>query len=259
MNSRYFLGKTLLALLTFALFGTETILAVQKLTHQSEAEISRMSPDERVREYCDEYYHHSLLHHDYMQILKKYIMEDGPKAIPALTAVINDFDPTSLRGRSRNKDAYSFEAEILLAEIDSRVIRLRAVDLGRQSIRAITQVVERMRAAHFDTAPDKGEYSIQSRYEVTVRLLADIQGLSRFDRAVKQTLELRHDIRLSEEEMLSLVNYLILQDPSYPMWSDMKWFRDINNRNDAGYPRQYAIVENPEPFYKEYLKYKSHQ
>jgi hypothetical protein len=231
--------------------------AAQKITHKSEAEVSRMTSEELVKESCDEYYHHSLWHREYMDMLYRQIMKDGAKAIPALANIVNEFDPTTANGKNREQDAYEYEAQILLADIDGRVIRLRALDEGRKAIEAVAQAVDRMRAAHFDSAPDKGEYSVQARFETAEDLLKSMQGFSRYDDAIRNALLVTHEITFSDDEMLRFVNYLIVQDPSYSKWSDTTWYRDLKRRNEAGNPLQYSIVKNVERFYGEYLKFKA--
>ena len=83
--------------------------------HKSEAEIAKMTADQRVQEYCDEYYHHAFWHSDYIDTLQKYILQDGVKSLPAITQIINEFDPTNSHGKSREKDARAFAAEGLLS------------------------------------------------------------------------------------------------------------------------------------------------
>src|SRR4030095_5425363 len=122
------------------------------IAHKSEAEISRMTPEQRVHEYCDEYHRHSLWDSDYIDLLRHYIRRDGVRSLPAIVQIINEFDPTNSRGkRNKTKDRASAE-EFLLSRIDRELIRLRAFPEGRAAIDAVRREVQRMLAAHFDTA-----------------------------------------------------------------------------------------------------------
>jgi hypothetical protein len=225
--------------------------------HKSEAEIAKLTPDQRVQEYCDEYYHHAFWDSDYIDMVKKYILQDGAKSLPAITQIINEFDPTNPKGKSRQKDARAFAAEGLLSQVDGRVIRLRAIPEGRTAIDAMSRSVQRMLAAHFDTADvNKHEYSDRYRYEASRDETELMRGLNFFDRAIQDTLRIQYKTKLSDPEMLDFVNYLISQEPRYPSWSTLENYKDLTDRNEAGYPRQYLLLKNMEPFYKAYEKYK---
>jgi hypothetical protein len=225
--------------------------------HKSEAEIAKMTPDQRVQEYCDEYYHHAFWDSDYIDMLSNYILQDGTKALPAITRTINEFDPTTSKGKSRQKDARAFAAEGLLSQVDGRIIRLRAIPEGRAAIDALKSLVQRMLAAHFDTADVmNGETSDRYRYQASKSELEDMQGINHFDRGIKDTLRIRYKITLSDGQTLDLINYLISQEPRYPSWSTLENYKDMSDRNEAGNPRQYFVLKNPEPFYQLYLKFK---
>jgi hypothetical protein len=225
--------------------------------HKSEAEIAKMTPDQRVQEYCDEYYRHAFWDSDYIDMVRNYILQDGTQALPAITQIISEFDPTTPKGKSRQKNARAFAAEGLLSQVDGRVVRLRAFPEGRAAMAALESLVQRMLAAHFDTADvTKGETSDRYRYEDSQSELKDMQGINHFDRGIKDTLRIRYNITLSDEQLLDLINYLISQEPHYPGWSALENYKDLSDRNEAGYPRQYLILKNPEPFYKLYQKYK---
>jgi hypothetical protein len=217
-----------------------------------------MTPDQRVLEYCDEYYNHAFWDSDYIDMIRNYILKDGPKALPAITQIINEFDPTTSKGKSRQKDARAFAAEGLLSQVDGRVIRLRAIPDGRTAIDALRRLVQRMLAAHFDTADvTKSETSDRYRYQASESELKDMEALNIFDTRVKDTLRIRYKQPLTDKEMLDFVNYLISQEPRYPSWGTFENYKDLSDRNEAGYPRQYWLLKDPEPFYKLYLQYKN--
>lgn len=215
-----------------------------------------MTPDQRVQEYCDEYYHHEFWDGDYIDILNKYILQDEIKALPAITRIIDEFDPTNPKANSRERDARAFAAEGLLSQVDS-MIRLRAIPEGRTGVDAITRLVQRMLAAHFDSADvTKREHSDRYRYEATRDEVAELGGLNMFDHTMQDTFRVRYKTTLSDKQLLNFVNYLISQDPRYPTWSTVEDFKDVKHLNAAGNPRQFGILKTSEPFYNAYRKYK---
>ena len=225
--------------------------------HKSEAEISQMTADQRVQEYCDEYYHHAFWDSDYTDILNKYILQDGIKALPAITQIIDEFDPTNPKANSRERDARSFAAEGLLSQVDGHVVRLRAIPEGRKAIDAITHLVQRMLAAHFNTADvTQAEHSDRYRYQATREEAAELRGLNMFDHTMQDTFRVRYKIILSDKQMLNFVNYLMAQDPRYPTWSTVDDFKDLKHRNAAGNPRQYVILTKAAPFINALWKFK---
>jgi hypothetical protein len=90
--------------LAIAAQGVGVLCAQFGSGHKSEAEIARMTPEQRVEEYCSEYVRHNYWHRAYDYLLADRIMADGLKAFPTLTRMINEFDPTQRKGRSRERD-----------------------------------------------------------------------------------------------------------------------------------------------------------
>jgi hypothetical protein len=225
--------------------------------HKSEAEIARMTPEQRVEEYCKEYVRHNYWHRAYDYLLADHVMVDGSRALQTLTRIINEFDPTQRKGRGREKDAACYAAEGLLGQLDHRRLRLRALAEGNMAIDALSKLAERLKTSHFDTAEDEGEYSRRLRYEGTLSTLKDLKGLSRYDEAIRDTLALRYKIHLSDDEILSFTNSLMTKDPYYPAWSKTEVYKDWSKVNEAGNPAQYLIIKDVEPFHKAYLQYKA--
>ena len=216
-----------------------------------------MTPEQHVEEYCSEYVRHNDGHYKYRQLLADQVMADGLKAIPTLARVINEYDPTRRESRGREKNAACYAAEGLLWRMDRNVVRLRAFNEGRVAIDALIRLGERMNASHFDTAEDEGESSKQARYEGTLSTLKQLQGLSFYDEAIRDTLALRYKIHLSDEESLQFTSHLMSKDPFYPTWSKTEEYKDRSRINEAGNPAQYFVVRDVEPFYKAYLQYKA--
>jgi hypothetical protein len=207
--------------------------------------------------YCHEYIRHGDdLDDMYRDLLFKYISRDGVKAVPKIVEIIDDFDPTRNGGKKRDAGEQYDAASMLLSDIDGTVVRLRASDEGRSGIDAMIRSTKRMQATHYDNA-EGYEYSKQGRYRLTLGATKEMLGINALDEAVRQTLRLKYKISLSESQMLDFVNYMISQDPKYPRWSETTLYKDLEQRNEAGYPLQYHIVKNVEPFYRLYLQYKS--
>jgi hypothetical protein len=242
------------------LFGVLVVGCVcgQVNRHKSELEISQMTPAQRVQEYCDEYYHHAFWDRDYIDILNETILKDEIKALPAITQIIDEFDPTNPKTNSRERDARAFAAEGLLSQVDGNVVRLRGIPEGRTAIDAITSLVQRMRAAHFNTADvNQPEHSDRYRYQATREEAAELKGLNNFDYNLQDTLRIRYKIILTDKQTLAFVNYLISQDPRYPSWSTMEDYKDMRRRNAAGNPLQYFLVKNGQPFHDAYRKFRA--
>jgi hypothetical protein len=249
--------KSIVLALILLVGQSSVICCSQPDSHKSESAINQMTPEERVREYCNEHYRDgSLQHAAYLDALFDHLKRDGLKAFPEMTKIINEFDPTRSKNSGRDKDGIAYAAEILLGSLD-RFFRVRAFAEGKQAIDAMSREVELMRAAHFDTAPTEGEYSKRYRYEASVGMLQDLKGASDYDMSVQDTLKLRYNIKLSKNELVDFSNYLTSQDPYYPGWSETEWYVDHSQLNDAGNPLQYSIVKDIEPFHKAYLKYKA--
>lgn len=242
--------------LAIASLGIGALCGQSGSVHKSDVEMARMTPEQRVEEYCREYARHGLWHRDYTKSLGDSIMRDGLRAVPPLVKIIGEFDPTSPGSDDKNKYEASSAAAILLGSLDA-YFRLRAFEQGRAAINAVRHLGEQMHKGHYDTTPDEGERSKALRYQITLGIQKDLEGNSDYDRAIRDTLELRYKVKLSDKDLLDFSNYLISQDPRYPAWSKTDWYVDHNKLNEAGNPLQYRTIQNIDPFYKEYLKFKA--
>jgi len=221
--------------------------------HKSEKQIAMMTPEQHVDEACREYARHGLSDSGYQDLLESYISRDGLKAVPRLTAIIDDYDPAGSAGDSKEGKARSEASEGFLGYIDGNVVRLRASDEGRRAIEAMRALLRRMLKAHFDTDES---YDRKNHYEVLIYSLKESEGINACDEALRNTLRLRYKISLSDKELSDFTNYLILQDPYYPSWSEREEYKDMTQRNEAGNPIWYVVMKKPERFYNAYLQYK---
>jgi hypothetical protein len=147
-------------------------------------------------------------------------------------------------------------ASILLLGIDETVVRMRASTEGRTAIAVIKRAIERMRAAGFQNDPDL-DYEKQARYESSVDAVQRMEGLNGLDTAIGDTPRIKFKIRLTDQQLLDFVNYLISKDPYYPNGVGKDVYKDFDDLNEAGNPRQYPVVVDNEPFYKAYREYKA--
>jgi len=249
--------KVILSLFALIFIGqAKAAFCLQSSGHKSEAEIARMTPEQRVEESCREYARHKYQMCDYQDLLESYIGRDGIKSVPEIIKVINEYDPTRREGRSKEKDLRCENAQMLLSFLDTGVFRLRAVEEGRKALEAVKRLIERMRAADFDSL-DTYEYNKQGRYQNSLLSIKEMEGINYCDEAIRNTLKHKYNILLSDQKMLDFVNYLISQDAYYPGWSKRDWYRDPNRLNEKGFPLRYVRIINLDPFYQAYLKYKA--
>jgi len=132
--------------------------------HKSESQIEKMTTEQRVAEYCDEYLRHAYRDAAYEKMLGDHIKRDGLKGVASLTRVIDDYDPTKPNGKSRESAARCYAVEGLLSQIDERVMRLRGSEEGKKAKESISRLVEGMRNQNFDTA-QSNPYGQQMRYK----------------------------------------------------------------------------------------------
>src|SRR5881227_3294960 len=79
--------------------------ATTQYYHKSEAELAAMTPSQRVDEYADEqaYHKYDLLADHQYELIHKYIVQDGLKALPHMIEIINEYDPAKPSATSDRK------------------------------------------------------------------------------------------------------------------------------------------------------------
>ena len=87
--------KVILGVLAFALLTLEPM--AQITGHKPEAEIARMTAQQRVEEHCREYVRHGLVDTDYGVLIERYLYRDGLEAVPYLAIIISEYDPAETR------------------------------------------------------------------------------------------------------------------------------------------------------------------
>jgi hypothetical protein len=247
--------KLALSFFLITLIGqAATVFCIQFSGHKSEAEIARMTPEQHVKEHCREYVRHGLVDSDYGDLIERYLYRDGLKAVPYLAMIIDEYDPTRAIAKSHEMAQRAYACTTFLPQLDANVVRLRASVEGKKVIEAMRKLLERMRAAHFDTDEI---YDRRNTYEILVAGLKEVEGINYCDEAIRSTLKLRYHISLSDKELLDFTNHLMSKDPYYPSWSDREEYKDLTQRNEAGNPIWYVIMKKPERFYEAYLQYKA--
>lgn len=227
--------------------------------HKSETKIAKMTPDKRVDEFIDEHFHHRWdVLDDQGELISKYILLDGTKALPRIIERINAYDPSRPNGNKETK-YWKFEAcWFLLNNMDVTAFRLRSSEEGRRAINALEKSVERMRAAGFavDDIDDREKHSDNGIFIMVGNDVRDLKGINSKDKSIQDAFRIIYKVKLSDSEVLNFSNYLTERYPDYPSWSKMKVVKDETQINSAGYPLQFHIVEKPERFYETYLEFK---
>ena len=242
----------LLCLISFAPFAVHA----QWIRHKSEAKLAQMTPAQHVDEWVKEQRHHRFyLEDEQGELIRKYIMLDGTKAVPRLTEYINQYNPLPFR-KVGTKQHVKYEAcEMMLDWIDNFAVRLRASEEGRRAINALERSVERMNTAGY--AVKNGEYSwTHSFIEVSKSNLKEAKGINSTDDAIKDSFRLEYEIVLSEADLLDFSNYLTDRYPEYPSWSERMLVKDDSQLNGVGVPVQIVVLKKPERYYEAYLEFK---
>lgn len=231
-----------------------SIIHGEKYKHKSEGEIARMTPAQRVDEWVNEQVHHRYdLSDDHGEIIKKYILRDGLKALPRTIETLDEYDPTRSR-ESKGRIGERFDACLLIfIYIDRQAVRLRASEEGRLAMDALERAINRMHAVGARRKEhQEWKWVPHGRFEGAVAYLQEAKGINDTDEVIRNTLRLAHRIQLSNGELLELSNFLVARYPEYPSWSD----RDFIKINEGGKPKRGLIMKKMQPFYEAYLEFK---
>ncbi len=232
------------------------VIHAQRYKHKSEAEIARMTPAQQVDEWVNEQVHHRYdLSDDHADIIKKYILRDGLKALPRMIEIMDEYDPTRFpEGKGRKGERFD-ACWLMLGYIDRQAVRLRGSEEGRRAIDALERAIQRMRAANYGQK-NQHEWEQHGRFESAVTYLEEAKGIGLADEAIRDTFRLVYKITLSETELLGFSNFLAAHYPEYPGWSERNHFRDYTQINEAGNPLWVRTMKKPERFYEAYLEFK---
>jgi hypothetical protein len=229
--------------------------------HKSEGQIVGMTPEQRVEEYVKEYVRHYMPGHpEYEEVLRKYIFQDGLRALPTIIRVLGEYDPVRMKKWNWEKAKRHQAAHHLLSRIDNEAFRLRGFEEGRKAIEAVERAKRRLAEAIATRSDDLGESidDLQTVYDLAVDFGQDLVGHNILDSKIRDTLWYKYDIDLSEGELLSFVNYLIAKDPYYPSHIKPKSLSPPGFKKGSKRIIQ-IIVEDPEAVHKLYREYKAKQ
>jgi hypothetical protein len=206
--------------------------------HKSEAEIAKMTPEQRIdEEILEEETHCCDVTDKQSEMIRKYRRMDG---LAGSAHLIELMDAYELKRSSENR--YSYAARIAV-DIDEKQVRLRGSSEGRSVIEAMERLSSRLAAAG-------------SKHTYAEDDIPRIKGVNFTDQAIRDTFWVRHRIKLSESDLLAFSNYLVKLDPGYPSWSEQDFIKDFSRINKAGSPAQVYVMRKPERFYREYLAFK---
>lgn len=247
--------KTIIFLLWLTSFATFAIPA-PAYKHKSEAEIARMTPAQRVDEWVNEQVHHRFdLDDDHDDVIRKYILPDGLKSLPRMIEIMDEYDPTRASGKRGHKGERFDAVWMLLGDLDNHVVRLRGSEEGRRAMDALERAINRMRAAGYGQE-DQHEWEQHGRFDLALMNLDEAKGVGSADEAIRDTFWVQYKIKMSDQELLELSNFLVEHDPTYPSWSETDFIKDYTRINEARNPLQVYIMRKSERFYEAYLEFK---
>jgi hypothetical protein len=224
--------------------------------HASEAAIAAMTPAQRVDEWVNEQVHHR---YDVLDpqadLLRKYILLDGVKALPRLVEIMSEFE-SPRRTTNTGTVGERFDASLLLfIFLDRQAIRLRASDDGKRGMELLERIIKTMRTNGAErTEAEEWKWIPHGRFELAVAYLKETRGLNDTDQIIRNTFYARMNIELSDAELLDFSNFLIKHNPAYPSWSE-KEFVKVTDKEGKRLPG--LLVKNIEPYYQSLLQFKS--
>lgn len=206
--------------------------------HKSEAEIAAMTLAHRINEELKEQLHHmpAGAGDEYLLLLSEYIRMDGVKVMPVLTEIANQHKPNTT---SRCERLRFFVAVFTANDIDEGSIRLRGTKEGLSTIEALEGALQRMKEAGFDNE------KYEKDYYYYLEDLKRLRGTSIRDSIIRDTLRVKHNIQMSDNELLEFSNFLTSLDPTYPGWSKIE---------SATPP---LVLKDSKKYYEAYLKFKA--
>ena len=248
--------KTILLLWCLLVF-TPLVNPAQKYKHKTEAEIAALTPAQRVDEWINESVHHDKYwetdHHH--ELIRKYELLDGMKAVPRFTELIESYDPTKFREGKGDFDDRFDATYYLLHFIDSSSVRLRSAEEGRKAIEALERAAERLRKSKYDTDPNT-KYLRKEMIRSAESYIKEWKGIGWTDDNIQNTFRFVYKIKISDEELAKLSDFLTARYPDYPSWSAGRSTIDNTEIGPAGYPVVNVMLVKPERYYEVYLEFK---
>jgi hypothetical protein len=247
--------KKVLGLLGALLLITQVVYAQFSFLHKSEAQIARMRPEQRVKEYARHYYDE---HYEYLELLSKCIYQDGLKALPAIAQELDSYNPAAMRKWDLKRAKRHQAAHHLLSDIDNKVFRVRGFAEGKRAVEAAERATRRLADALATKGNDLGENSddLKIVHDLAASFSRGLLGRNSLDAKIRDTLWFKYDVDLSENDLLSFVEYLIAKDPYYPSHVKPKLLTPPGIKKGSDRIIQ-SIVNKPEAIHQLYQEYKA--
>src|SRR5262245_8682706 len=175
--------------------------------HKSEEQIARMTPDQRVEEFCKEHARHTFsfpFHDEYENLLYDYLSKDGLKVTPQVIREIEVYDPTRRDEADQQKFRRYEAAVFILSNFEENLFRVRAFEEGRKAIEALKQMSERLRIAQ-SRSKEKDEYEMGRRYRLNLLYVKMLAGNCSKDTDIQRTLRIKYNINLTDDELSAFV------------------------------------------------------
>jgi hypothetical protein len=210
---------------------------VREYEYKSEVKIAAMTPRQLVEEEVQNQMDVTRDMSDkYWVLTHKYLRERAVTVIPILTEYLNAYDPANRAVCDERR--YSM-ASTSLADIDRASVRLRGIAEGRPAIAAMESSIVRMKAAGFE------KRGVQSSLPSSLLDLPQLKGSNISDGEIRDTLQAKKNVKMSDAEFERYIDYLVSVDPRYPTWIKL----------EPGY-RPRPLLIDPSRFYQAYLKFK---
>lgn len=209
----------------------------ENYSHKSEAQLAAMTPVQLIDEEVKEQLYHMPSFDNYGFLIYKYVRKAGVKILPVLIQYVNEYDPKTPSKCERTRFYVASEE---MSGLDRGLIRIRSVKDGQVAVEAIERAVDRMKNAGFD----KKEHKYSGYFDFAMLVLKGLKGINERDVLIRDTLRRRHDVQMTDAELLEFSNFLVSLDPTYPTWSEI---------GEYGPP---ALLKDPNKYFEAYLKFK---
>lgn len=206
---------------------------------KTDAELSAMSPAELIAEKVRSQMYPVADHLDYaFSTIGKIVRKNPVKYMPALTEIADNYNPDNASQCERLR---FFVAYKTASDIDEMMIRLRGTREGLSTIEALEGALRRMKELGFDNS----HHIRRVDYDTYLQYFRILRGISSFDKIIRETLRTKKNVDMSDEELLEFSNFLVVLDPTYPVWSETVEYQG------------HTVLKKPERYFKAFFKFQS--
>ncbi len=201
--------------------------------HKSADEIGRMKTAEKLDELVREQLYHMPSIDNYgFEVIGRSLRKDGEAVLPELAQYLKAFD----NNRASTCGEKRFLVVIITADdLDNHVFRIRGSKIGRLLIEELESQILKLEGT---SSNDQEQVPITLVLHAN-NVLNGLKGINIVDRKIQDTLRVRGNITLNDEELSSFVGFLTLKYPSYPSWSEVgdfgppPTFKDVQKYTEA--------------------------